>query len=330
MTIQPFRTTALVLAAAIATACGSQSSNTDQRLAELKKKLADTQQQLAEATEQAPPEQAPASVEQAAPATPAPAAAPAPLQKPTRAAARQAATAKPANTTPPRPTTPPESQKYMAAAAADQAAKDAETQRLLDEQRAVNAKQAETNAQLQQQVEQLKPKDVTLPSGAIIPVRTTAELSTAKLSNGSTFEALLERDLESGDTVLAKAGTRVTGYVVSSDPGGRIKGTASLTVGVRSVVGVKGNVIALTTDSYTADAQSTKKRDATRTGIATGVGAIIGGIAGGGSGAAIGAGAGAAAGVGANAATRGEAAVIPAEELIEFRLTSPVTVVMQP
>jgi hypothetical protein len=129
---------------------------------------------------------------------------------------------------------------------------------------------------------------------------------------------------------VAKAGTRVTGFVVSSDPGGRVKGTASLTVGVRSVVGVNGSTIAVTTDSYTADADSTKKRDAVRTGVATGVGAIIGGIAGGGSGAAIGAGAGAAAGVGANMATRGEAAVIPAEQLIELRLISPVTVTMQP
>jgi hypothetical protein len=48
-----------------------------------------------------------------------------------------------------------------------------------------------------------------------------------------------------------------------------------------------------------------------RTGVATGVGA------------------GAVVGVGATLATRGAAAVIPAEELIEFRLTAPVTVVIQ-
>jgi len=47
-------------------------------------------------------------------------------------------------------------------------------------------------------------------------------------------------------------------------------------------------------------------------------------------GAAIGAGAGAAAGVGTNMATRGAAAVIPAEELIELHLAAPVTVVLQP
>ena len=141
---------------------------------------------------------------------------------------------------------------------------------------------------------------------------------------------MLEHDLKSGETVLAKAGARVNGFVVDSDPGGRVKGVASLSVGVRSIFGVKGNAIAVTTDSFTAEAQSTKKKDAVRTGVATGVGALIGGIAGGGKGAAIGAGVGAGAGVGTAVATRGDAAVIPAETLIDFKLVAPVKVTIQP
>jgi hypothetical protein len=203
MTVRWCRSTTLVLAAAIAAACGSQETGTDARLAELEKQLADTQKQLAEAAPQPPAtpvEQSPA---------PAPAAAPAP--KPA---------AKPAAGAPAKPTSPPESQKY---ATASQAAKtDAEIQRLAEQQRGVNAKQAETNVRLQQQVEELKPREITLPAGTIIPVRTTAELSTAKLSDGSTFDALLERDLVVDDTVVAKAGSRVGGTVVTSDPGGRV------------------------------------------------------------------------------------------------------------
>ena len=202
--------------------------------------------------------------------------------------------------------------------------------RVVEQQRAVNAQQAETNARLQEQVDKLKPREFVLPVGTVVPVRTTSELSTAELSSGSVFDAHLEHDLKSGETVVVPARSRVTGYVVSSDPGGRVKGTASLTIGIRSIVGVKGNVMSVSTDSQTFDAESTKKKDAVRTGVATGVGAIIGGIAGGGSGAAKGAGAGAAAGVGLTLATRGAAAVLPAESLIEFRLTSPLTVVMQP
>lgn len=308
----------LVVATAFVAGCSSKTSETDERVAKLEQQLAETQKQLAAVkttTEAAPTRPA----EQPAPARPATA----PRPKSTKPAAPKAPAGK------------PESQKYLTIERANQAseqyAKDkTAAQELVEQQRAVNAQQAETNVKVQQQVEQLKPREYTLPAGTVISVRTTGELSTSKLSNGSTFDALLEHDLKSGDTVLANSGSRVTGVVVESDPGGRVKGTASLSVGVRSVVGVRGTVITLRTDSYETVAESTKGKDATRTGIATGIGAIIGGIAGGGKGAAIGAGAGAAAGVGTNMATRGAAAVIPAESLLELRLTAPATVVLQP
>ena len=191
------------------------------------------------------------------------------------------------------------------------------------------AKQNEENARLQRELEEMKPRKFTLPAGTIIAVRTTSELSTAKVKDGSVFETVLEKDLLVDGTALAKAGALVTCLVVSADQGGRVKGTASLSIAARSIAGVGSNAIAIKTESYTVDADSTKGRDAKRTGIATAVGAGIGAIAGGGSGAAIGAGAGAAAGVGANMATRGKAAVIPTETLIEFALSAPATVVMR-
>jgi hypothetical protein len=116
---------------------------------------------------------------------------------------------------------------------------------------------------------------------------------------------------------------------VSSDPGGRVKGVASLSVAARSIAGVDANTLTVKTDSYSVDANTTKGKDAARTGIAAGAGAVIGAIAGGGKGAAIGAGAGAAAGVGGNLLTRGAAAVIPSETLIEFKLAAPATVVLR-
>jgi hypothetical protein len=144
------------------------------------------------------------------------------------------------------------------------------------------------------------------------------------------FDALLERDIVVDGTVLAAKGSHVGGVVVSSDPGGRVKGVASLDVTVRTLAGRKDHTIRIKTDSYSALAETSKGKDAKRTGILAGAGAVVGAIAGGGKGAAIGAGAGAAAGVGTNMATRGKAAVIPAETLIEFRLASPATVVHQP
>jgi hypothetical protein len=306
------RPLALVLIAALAAACSSEPADTDPRIAELEKQLADTQKKLAES---APPGQA--------------AAPPAPEPGPAEAA-RAPQTAKPA------PSTAKPSASAAATAQAQKEANElaakqqAEAQRLIEEQKALNARQAETNAKLQQELERMKPRDYTLPAGTTVAVRLPREVSSERAATGSTFDGILEHDLKSGETVLAKAGSRVNGFVVASDPGGRVKGVASLTVGVRSIVGVKGNSIAVTTDSFTVDAKSTKKKDAVRTGIATGVGALIGGIAGGGQGAAIGAGVGAGAGVGTNLATKGDPAVFAAESLLEFRLQAPVTVTIQP
>ena len=201
---------------------------------------------------------------------------------------------------------------------------------LTAQQEAAAAKQHEENERLRREIEQMKPREYKLPAGTIIPVRTTSELSTAKVKNGSVFETVLEKDLVVNGTTLARAGALVTCVVVSADPGGRVKGTASLSVAARSIAGAGNNPIPIKTESYTVDAESTKGRDAKRTGIATAIGAGIGAIAGGGSGAAIGAGAGAAAGVGANMATRGKAAVIPTETLIEFALSAPATAVVRP
>ena len=175
----------------------------------------------------------------------------------------------------------------------------------------------------------MKPREFTLPSGTAIPVRTTAEVSTKTMKEGSVFDGLLERDLVVDDTVLAKAGSKVTCIVSAMDPGGKVKGVASMAVRARSIAGVNGNTITVSTTSYGVEAKSTAKKEAARTGIAAGAGAAIGAIAGGGKGAAIGAGVGAAAGTGAALATRGDPAVIPTETLIEFQLSAPATVVFR-
>lgn len=299
---------------------GCSSGTESDRVAELEQQLEDAKQQLAETGQEgnAQSEQ-PSSAETASQATAAPSgaslASPAPRPPASQAGRSSAAPAK-------------ESVQTRAAAAAAEEAK-AAADRQLAEQKRLNAMQAEENARLRQEIDTLKPREFTVPTGTPLAVRTPRELSTANLSDGSVFDALLENDLVVDGTVLAKAGSRVSGVVVSSDPGGRVKGVAALTVTVRSIA-AEDTTIAVTTDDYSVSAESTAKRDAVRTGVATGIGAVIGGIAGGGSGAAIGAGAGAAAGVGANMATRGAAAVIPAETLITFKLAEPSKVVVRP
>jgi hypothetical protein len=288
-------------------ACRSQNTAEEQKkVDDLQKQLDDAKQQLAAREgeiEAKAAETAAAAEENSKPAAPATGAA-----KPSRSPAKPAAKATP-------------DQSRVETASVDQPR--------VDQQRDVNARQSETNERVQRDIEALKPVEYTLPAGTVIPVRTTTELSTSQLANGSTFRAVLERPLRVGDTVLAAQGAEVAGLVVSSDPGGKVKGVASLEVTIRSVAGRKNHTIPLKADHYSVLAEKSTGRDLKRTGIMTGAGAVVGAIAGGGKGAAIGAGAGAAAGVGTSMATRGKAAVIPAETLMEFRLSAPSTVVYQ-
>src|SRR5205823_3430513 len=58
--------------------------------------------------------------------------------------------------------------------AAEQDSQDkAKVKGALEEQNTINQQQASTNQQVQGQIEELKPREYTIPSGTIIPVRTT-------------------------------------------------------------------------------------------------------------------------------------------------------------
>jgi hypothetical protein len=315
MTRHLFRFTVIVALAAGLTACSKQNE-TDQKLAELQKQLDETKQELAAKSAEAGTAAAAAGTAASGAAQTA-----ADAQTTATAAAQTAAAA----------ASQSDENRKAAEAANAQAGRDrAATEKALVDQQAAAARQAEENDKLRREMEAMKPREFTLKAGTVIPARTTAEVSTSTMKNGSVFDALLEKDLVVDGTTLAKAGSKVTCIVVTSDPGGRVKGVASMTVAARSIAGVSGTNFNVSTDSYSVDAKSTKGRDVKRTGIATGAGAVIGAIAGGGKGAAIGAGVGAATGVGVNAATRGDAAVIPTETLIEFTLSAPATVVVRP
>jgi hypothetical protein len=301
-------------------ACRSQES------AEQQKKVDELQAQLDDAKKQLEAKEEQAKAAEAPPAepVPAPAAAPAPQPAAPKAAGKPAAKAKAGA----KPAAPEAKPQYLTAEQGQQA----KEQYAQDKEKVKGAfaEQAQTNEQVQQQIEELKPRELTLPAGTVIPVRTTTELSTKTLADGSVFDAVLEKGILVDGTLVAPQGAHVTGVVVSSDPGGKVKGVASLEVTIRQIAGVKDQTIRVKANTFSTAADTSKGRDAKRTGILAGAGAVVGAIAGGGKGAAIGAGAGAATGVGANMATRGKAAVIPAETLIEFTLAAPTTVVVQP
>lgn len=159
---------------------------------------------------------------------------------------------------------------------------------------------------------------------------TTSTLSTKSNATGERFIATLAKPIIDDDWVIAREGARVEGTIVDSDPGGRVKGVASMTVTLRKLTLADGRTIDLNTNTVAQEAETSKGRDAKRIGVATGIGAAIGAIAGGGKGAAIGAAVGGGAGTAGTLATRGEAAELPSESELTFTLQTPVTVTKQP
>ncbi|HVG55135.1 MAG TPA: hypothetical protein VM846_11935 [Vicinamibacterales bacterium] len=170
------------------------------------------------------------------------------------------------------------------------------------------------------------PRQFTLRQGTPLSVFTTSTISTSANKPGEAFNAVLAKSIVDGDWVIAKQGARVEGVVVESDPGGKVKGVASLTLALRRLTLADGRTIELDTDTFIQEAKTTKGKDAKKVGIGAGIGAAIGAIAGGGKGAAIGAAVGGGGGAAASLATRGDAAEVASETELRFTLTSPITI----
>jgi hypothetical protein len=194
---------------------------------------------------------------------------------------------------------------------------------------ATEAAKAAVAEQIQEQRTTPKPaapRSVTLEAGTQIRVVTMDALSTKTNTTGDKFEASLDKSIVDGEWTIAKRGAAVYGVITESDPGGKVKGLASLSLKITGLMLADGREAKITANTYTVMAKTSKKKDATKIGIGAGLGAAIGAIAGGGKGAAIGAGVGGAAGTGAVLATRGDPAVITAETSITFELTSPLKI----
>lgn len=170
------------------------------------------------------------------------------------------------------------------------------------------------------------PRKVTLEAGTLIPARLSETLDSSKMQAGDTFQATLDQPLVVEGLVIAERGSRLTGRIAEVQQAGRVKGLSAIAVELVQLTTSDGQKVNVQTAAFRKEAEKTTKKDAVKVGLGAGIGAAIGAIAGGGKGAAIGAGVGGAAGTGTVLATRGEAAVLPVETKIEFRLTAPVTI----
>jgi len=164
------------------------------------------------------------------------------------------------------------------------------------------------------------PPKLMVPQGTALHVRLNEGISASKSEPGTEFSASLSDPVVvNGKTVLPQ-GAKVIGRVVDAQESGRVKGKASLSLVLTSVVH-NGKSVPVETQTNVGVAKSTKKRDAGVIGGAAGVGAVIGAIAGGGKGAATGAAIGGAGGTGAVLATRGEDVHYPPETRLTFVLS---------
>ena len=123
-----------------------------------------------------------------------------------------------------------------------------------------------------------------------------------------------------GATVLEK-GTSIAGRVVDAEGSGRVKGRASVRL-VLTGISKNGRMIPITTNTYSATAAGTEKRDAEVIGGGAGIGAVIGAIAGGKKGAGIGALAGGGGGTGVVLGTKGKEIHYGPETRLNFTLSN--------
>ncbi len=171
-----------------------------------------------------------------------------------------------------------------------------------------------------------QPETFQIPAGTPIAIRTVSSLSTKTNKPGEPFSATLASALIVNGVTIAKRGSSVGGTIIDSDPGGRVKGVATITLGITRIRTADGQSLAVSASPVQIAAKSTKGKDAAKIGVGAGAGALIGGIAGGGKGAGIGALVGGGAGTGVVLATRGDPAVVPSETVLNMKLSAPLIV----
>jgi hypothetical protein len=166
---------------------------------------------------------------------------------------------------------------------------------------------------------------VTIPQGTLLQVRTAESLNSKRAKDGEPVQFTVIRDVAFGGVLAIPRGATVHGVVTEAKKAGELGGSP--------VLALKLTSLDLGGQSYPLSSDEFKVKGPNKAGQTVGnalgggiVGTIIGCAVGRGVGCAIGAGAGLAAGTAASAATPGPGVWIPAEALVVFHLSTPLTV----
>ena len=169
------------------------------------------------------------------------------------------------------------------------------------------------------------PKVYTVPSGTTLTVRISQDLSSKTSNVGDAFSGTLAQSVRVQGVTVLKAGAPVSGTVIAARKQGRFKGEGNLGIELDHV-GPYG----VTTQEYEQTVKGKGKRTGAMVGGGAGGGALIGGIAGGGKGALIGGLVGAGAGTVGAAVTGNKGVEMPAESVVNFVSSAPITVTLKP
>jgi hypothetical protein len=169
---------------------------------------------------------------------------------------------------------------------------------------------------------------VTLQAGTLLQLRTSEPVESGRAKDGAPVQFMVIQDVTMGGVLAIPRGAVVHGVITESKNAGsgQMAGSSALALTLTSL-DLGGRNYPLQSDQFKV--KGPNKIGQTFGGAVAGavIGTIIGcGVDHRGNGCAIGAGAGAAAGTGLATAAPGAKAWIPAEALVTFHLTAPLTV----
>src|SRR5215471_3907206 len=174
-----------------------------------------------------------------------------------------------------------------------------------------------------------QPQTVTVPSGAILTIRTIDAIDSSVNTTGQVFKASLDAPIVVDDHVIVPKGADVYLKLENAKSAGKFAGKSELTLALQSLV-FQGRTYSVATSDVKQSGSSRGKDSAVKIGGGAALGALIGGIAGGGKGAAIGAAVGGGAGTGVQVFTKGKQVKIPPETRLDFTLEQPFDITYTP
>ena len=184
--------------------------------------------------------------------------------------------------------------------------------------------QSQIQAQRQAQL-QTPSGPVTVPPGTLLKLRTNEPVGSKRAKDGQPVEFTVIQTVAVGGMRAIPRGATVHGVVTEVQQAGALTGKPVLALTLTSLE-MGGQSYPLSTDQFKVRGPGKGDRSANNMIGGTIFGAIVGCAVRGPLGCGVGAGAGLAAGTAASEATPGPGVWIPAEALVEFHLSAPLTV----